>query len=148
MQRLSEFKDIDGIRLVSRLMLPIGRIVQNKQVKDMRTAAAKEGRDLTMLELASAMLEHGAGDVLEMLALLNREEPKEYHCNAATVLADVMQMFADPDLQALFGLQSKIPASSGSAPETIEAPETPPASFATSPPASSGKRKKPSGADM
>lgn len=147
MKRLSEFKDESGIILVSRLMLPIGRIVQNKAVLDARTAAKTEGRTLSMLELASVMLSNGAKDVMEMLALLNETEPEEFHCNAATVLSDVMQMFSDPDLGTLFGLQSSTPASSGSASENTEATPESDASSSMSKPASEKTPKKNSGGD-
>lgn len=148
MKRLSDFQDEAGIILVSRLMLPIGRIAQNRAVLQARTAAKAEGRDMSVLELASVMLSSGARDIMEMLALLNEEDPAEYHCSAATVLADVMKMFSDPDLQALFGLQSSIPASSGSASESTEGQKTPDASSPTAGQKPGGTRKKKSGGDM
>lgn len=147
MKRLSEFKDLDGIRLISKLMLPIGRIVQNKEVASARAAAKAEGRDLSMLELAGVMLESGAQDIMSMLALLNEEDPADYHCNAATVMADVLTMFGDPDMQALFGLQRQTTPSSGSASESTEGQKTPDASSDTAEPVSSGKQKKKSGKD-
>lgn len=148
MKRLSEFKDLEGIRLISKLMLPIGRIVQNKAVADARAAAKTEGRELSMLELVGVMLESGAQDIMTMLALLNETDPADYHCNAASVMADVLTMFGDPDMQALFGLQRQTTPSSGSASESTEGRATPDASSDTAEPASSGKQKKKSGKAM
>lgn len=148
MKRLSEFEDLDAIRLVSQLMLPIGRIVQNDDVKAARQAAKDAGRDLSMAELAGIMLEYGAQDILTMLALLNETDPAEYHCNAVTVLSDVLTMFGDPDMQALFGLQRQTPASSGSASESTEAQTTPDVSSGTAKPGSAKKTMKKSGKAM
>ena len=145
MKRLSEFRDLDAIKLVSQLMLPIGRIVQNNAVKAARKEAKDAGRDMSMAELASVMLEAGAEDLMTMLALLNETDPAEYHCNAVTVLSDVLTMFGDPDMQALFGLQRQTPASSGSASENTVAQPTPGASSGTVEPASRETAKKRSG---
>lgn len=145
MKRLSEFKDEAGIVLVSKLMLPIGRITQNRAVAEVRLRAKAEDRKASVLEMASAMLAEGAGDVMEILALLNETDPAEYHCTAASVLADVMTMFTDPDMQALFGLQRQTPASSASAPENTEARETSDASSDTAARDTAEEQRKSSG---
>ncbi len=142
MKRLSEFKDEAGIELVGKLMLPISRIVRNRGVFEARAAAKAEGRPLPMMELASAILSNAQAETIEILALLNEEDPSDYHFNAATVFGDVMQLFADPDFQALFGLQSKTTASSGSASESTEAPEASGAFSDTVEPESAKKQKK------
>lgn len=142
MKRLSEFKDEAGIELVGKLMMPISRIVQNKGVFAARAKAKAEDRPMPMMELASAILGNAQAETIEILALLNEEDPSSYHFNAATVFGDVMQLFGDPDFQALFGLQSKTAASSGSASETTEAPEASDASSDTAEPESGKKQKK------
>jgi hypothetical protein len=113
--KLSDFKDEKAIEVVANLLVPIGKIAANKE-----TAAAK-GK--SKLEFASAMLKNNAGDVKDMLAILNDVDPAEYHCSAASVLADLLDMLNDPELMQLFGLQSKTPASSGSASESTEGQE-------------------------
>lgn len=145
MKRLCEFEDLDAVGLIAKLLLPIGRLVQNDGVKEARRAAQEEGRTMPMVELAGLMLEHGAQDIMTMLALLNETDPAEYHCNAVTVLHDVLTMFGDPDLQALFVSQSKTLASSGSASASTEAPTAPPASSDTAEPGSGGRPRKKSG---
>lgn len=114
--RLSEFKDEQGIEVVAKLLVPIGKIAANA-----KNAPKKDG---TMLEFASAMLQNSPREVMEMLAILDGKDPASYHCNAGTVLVDVFNMLSDPELMMLFGLQRQNPASSGSASETTEAPET------------------------
>jgi hypothetical protein len=113
--KLSEFKDEKAIEVVANLLEPIANIAKNQA-----NQAAKGG---TKLEIASAMLKNNAKDVMTMLAILADEDPETYHCSAATVLADVLNMLTDTELMQLFGLQSKTAASSGSASESTEAQE-------------------------
>ena len=110
--RLSEFKDEKGIEVVAKLLVPIGNIASNP-----KNAKAKEG---SMLTFASAMFQNNKKDVMEMLAILDDKEPSEYHCNAATILKDLINMLSDPEFLALFGLQSQTSSSSGSVSENIE----------------------------
>ena len=145
MKRLAEFADEAGIVLVAKLMLPIGRLSVNPEITAERLKAADEKGNVGFLELASIMLQAGARDVMEILALLNEEDPAEYHCTAATVMGDVMQMLQDPDMQSLFGLQSETRASSGSASETTGARGTSGASSDTPQPDSGEKPKRRSG---
>jgi hypothetical protein len=105
--KLSDFQDEKAVEVVAKLLVPIGNIVQNKDV------AKKQGG--TMLEFVSAMLANNASDVKTMLAILNDVEPSEYHCSAASVLRDAMAMLSDPELLQLFGLQSETSTDSGSA---------------------------------
>lgn len=108
--KLSEFKDEKAVEVVARLLVPIGNIVRNRD-----NAKARGG---TNLEFASAMLENNPTDVKNMLAILNDVDPSEYHCTAASVIFDVLSVFADEDLMQLFGLQGRTKTSSTSASES------------------------------
>lgn len=105
--RLSDFHDEQAIEVVARLLEPISRIAGNAE-----NARAK-GDNLAAF--AGALLRNNPRDVMEMLAILSGKESADYHCTAASVLADVFQMLSDPELLRLFGLQSKTAVSSGSA---------------------------------
>lgn len=105
--KLSEFKDEKAVEVVAKLLVPIGRIVSNKE-----NAKARNG---TQLEFASAILANNPKDVMNMLAILNDADPKTYHCTAATVIFDVMNMLSDEELIRLFGLQRQTKTSSTSA---------------------------------
>lgn len=108
--KLSEFKDEKAVEVVAKLLVPIGRIVSNKD-----NANARGG---TQLEFASAILANNPADVKNMLAILNDKDPSEYHCTAATVIFDTMNMLADEELLQLFGLQRQTQTSSTSASES------------------------------
>ena len=108
--KLSEFKDEKAIEVVAKLLVPIGNIVKNRD-----NANARGG---TQLEFASAILANNPADVKDMLAILNDVDPAEYHCTAATVIFDTMNMLADEELLQLFGLQRQTQTSSTSASES------------------------------
>jgi hypothetical protein len=110
--KLSDFKDEKAIEVVAALLVPIGNIAKNKEISD--------AKGKSKLEFASAMLKNNAADVKDILAILNGKDPAEYHCSAATVLVDLLDMLNDPELMQLFGLQGKTAASSGSASESTE----------------------------
>lgn len=112
--RLSEFRDEQAIEVVARLMGPMSNIAANAQNAEARSRGAAQ--------FAAALLKNCPRDVMDILAILSGKEPEAYHCTAASVLADVLDMLSDPELTRLFGLQSKTEASSGSASESIEAP--------------------------
>ena len=113
--RLSDFKDEKAIEVVADLLVPIGNIARNEEV-----AKARKKKGGTLLDFASAMLKNNKTDVLAILAILSGQKPEEYHCSAASVLVDVMEMLNDPELMQLFGLRSKTAPSSGSASESTE----------------------------
>lgn len=117
MKRLSEFQDEQAIKVVAKLLVPIGNI--------MNTPGVESAEGKTVIEYASCMLEKCAKDVKDMLAILNEEDPKSFRCNAATVMRDVVTMFSDKELMALFISQSQTEGSktSGSASENIMAPD-------------------------
>ena len=108
--KLSEFKDEKAVEVVAKLLVPIGNIVKNRD-----NAKSRGG---TQLDFASAILANNPADVKNMLAILNDVDPAEYHCTAATVIFDVMNMLADEELLQLFGLQRQTQTSSTSASES------------------------------
>lgn len=112
--RLSEFKDEKALQVISDLLEPIGRIAANPE--------NAEAKDLGVFEFVSTILRNSGKDVMTMLAILNEQDPADYHCTAASVMMDVFTMLDDPELMMLFGLQRQTPASSGSASESTEAP--------------------------
>lgn len=114
--RLSDFKDEKAIEVVAALLVPIGNIAADKEMAEAQKSTKHMGAFVS-----TALTKHSR-DVMDMLAILDDQDPTEYHCNAATVLRDVMTMFSDPDILALFGLQRQTLASSGSASENTEAP--------------------------
>lgn len=134
--RLSEFKDEKGVEVVAKLLVPIGNIAADKEMANIQKDSVHMG------DFASLLLQKHPQDVMAMLAVLNDQDPEDYHCTAATVLVDVFNMISDPELMMLFGLQRQTAASSGSASENTEAPAPSPHSSATPAQSRNRHRKK------
>lgn len=115
MKKLSEFEGDAGIDLVADLMPYIYEIVSNPE-----TAKA---RSENILLFAQALLKNNKPAVKGILALLNETPVEEYKISAASILVDTLTMLNDDALMALFGLQSKKTACSGSVSENTKAPE-------------------------
>lgn len=96
--KLSEFKGEKGLEVVGKLLVPVTTIAQNKFVQQ----ASKKG----LSQMVSTALIKTPNEVREMLAILNDKSVEEYECNGGTVLLDVLSLFDDEALLALFGLQS------------------------------------------
>ncbi len=133
--RLSDFRDEQALEVIAKLLEPVGAIAANE-----RNAAARSGG---VFGFASALLQNNPREVLAIFAILNGEEPEAYHCSAAGLLYDLIELLGDPELLALFGLRSRTAASSGSVSENTTAEGTRKASSDTAPRAeSSGTRKR------
>jgi len=113
--KLSDFTDEKAIEVVAKLLIPMGNIAKN--------SANADAKGKNKIEFASQLLRNNAKDVMNMFAILHDVEPSEYHCNAATILMDTVEMLNDAPLMELFGLQSQTPASSGFASTNGEAQE-------------------------
>ena len=113
--RLSDFEDEKAIEVIADLIGPISTIAREiqKNKKD----------DMTVAQLVGFALKKCKKEAIQMFAILNDIPVEEYHCNGATILADMINMFSDPSLMQLFGLQSKMPTSSGSASVNTEVAE-------------------------
>lgn len=97
-KKLSEFEDNNAIVVTGKLLKPISRIAQNPDVSATKSS--------NILEFLSVAMENNAADIKEMLAILSETPADEYHCTAASVMADAVIMFSDTELLKLFGFQS------------------------------------------
>lgn len=113
--RLSDFKDEKAIEVVADLIEPISVIAQEIQ-------KSKKG-DMTVAQVVGVAIKKCKKEAIQMFAILNDIPAEEYHCTGASILSDMIQMFSDPELMQLFGLQSKMPTSSGSVSENTEVAE-------------------------
>lgn len=113
--RLSDFKDEKALEVVAALIDPICEIVQSPENK----AARKEAP----IKFVQSVLRNSPKAVMAMMAILNDEDPETFHCTSVSVVKNALEMFSDPDLMELFGLQSGTQPSSGSASETTEGQE-------------------------
>ena len=82
-----------------------------------------------MLAYVKPMLKHHSKEVVEILAILNKQPTEEYKAGLtlATLPLQVLELINDPEIQNLFHSQSQSPidlsAFSGSVTESTEAEE-------------------------
>lgn len=110
--RLSDFKDEKALEVVADLIDPITEIVKSSE----NVEASKKGT----LKFVQAAMRNTPKAVIEMMAILDDKKPENYHCTGVSVIKSAFDMFSDPDVMALFGLQGENRTSSGSASESTE----------------------------
>lgn len=106
--KLKDFSGAKGIEVVGKLLIPITKILGNPE----------NGREIAngnLLVQIAAFFRNNPSDVLEILAIMDDKDPKDYEITAQDALAKLLAWFDDPELLGLFGLQSQTATSSGSA---------------------------------
>lgn len=114
-----KYKEINGeeaLDVLADLMDPIEVIAKDKEL--VGQLRAKKYKEAAQLALRSYKAE-----VLTILALLNRENPKTYQPNILKIPLMLLEVLNDPDITVLFSQQAQNPeeTSSGPASENIEA---------------------------
>ena len=112
------YKDINGdeaLDVLADLMDPIETIAKDKEL--VRKLRAKEYKTAIQMALRTYKPE-----VLTILALLNRENPKTYQPNILKIPLMLLEVLNDPDITVLFTSQAQTPeeTQSGPASENIE----------------------------
>lgn len=113
------YKEINGeeaLDVLADLMDPIEVIAKDKEL--VKLLRAKEFKQAIQMALRSYKPE-----VITILALLNKENPKTYQPNILKIPLMLLEVLNDPDITALFSSQAQNPeeTSSGPASENIEA---------------------------
>lgn len=117
MKRLSEYKNEEAIILLADLIEPLAKIMGNEEL---RTAYKKGG--MTKAGLVAIAMKSNAKEVVQVLAILDGEDPEKYEITALQIPAKLMQALNDPDLMAFWKAQGQQmqSAPSTSAPETTK----------------------------
>ena len=116
--KLSEIKGEHALEVLADIMDPVGEMVKDEGFKNV----ARSGDRIATVKY---LLKSHGKNVIKILALINGEDPKTYEPTLVQLPLMVMELFEDPDVIRLFGLQeqSTVSASSGPATENIEASE-------------------------
>lgn len=116
MSKLSEIKGERALEVIADLIDPISRMLKDEVFK-------KKIQDGDKLDVVKYLLKSHKKDVLEILALINDEDPKTYAPSLISLPGMLMDLINDPDVMSLFESQSQSEqlASFGSATENIEA---------------------------
>lgn len=114
--RLSDIKGEEALDMLADLLEPIVEIASDKEI------TANMGKD-NMKAVKVAIKSHKKA-ITEILAILNRQDPKTYEPNLLELPAMLVDVFNDPELIRLFQSQVQIPqTSSGLATENTEVKE-------------------------
>ena len=114
--KLSDYKGEEALDLIVELLDPITKIMSDKQIADAYQKVSK-------LEAIKIAIKNHKTEVIEILAILDGEDPKEYEVNIFTLPVKILEILNDPELIKLFGSQGQTGGakSSGSVSENIEA---------------------------
>lgn len=114
--KLSEIKGEKALEVIGDLLDPISVMVMDPEFKKIIDSGNK-------MEVMKYLLKAHKKEVLTVLALINGEDPNNYEPSLVELPLMVMELFEDPNVMRLFGLQdqNKENASSGPATENTEA---------------------------
>ncbi len=118
--KLSEYKGEQALDMLADLMEPVATIMSDREIE--RIAKS----DLPKIKLVKAVIKNHKHEVIEILAILDGADPKEYaeKVNLFTLPVKLLEILNDPDLTSLFTLQGqKTETLSGSATESTEESE-------------------------
>lgn len=116
--KLSEYKGEKALDVLADLIEPATEIMTDTNIAN----AVKGGA--TKIQIAKTVIKNHKKAVIEIMAILEGESPKEYaeKVNLFTLPAKLLELFNDPELMSLFTSQGqkKGETTSGSATESTE----------------------------
>lgn len=114
--KLSDYKGEEALDLIVEILEPITKIMSDKQI-------AEAYQKVSKLEAIKIAIKNHKTEVIEILAILDGEDPEEYEVNVFTLPVKILEILNDPELVKLFGSQGQTGGakSSGSVLENIEA---------------------------
>ena len=116
---LFELENEDAVDMLADILEPACKIMANEEVQ--KAYRSKKPK----LLIIKTMLKECKESVVELLAIINGKDPKEYKCTIPSIIKDLLSLLNDENVQVLFQSQSQniIKTSSGSATENTEVEE-------------------------
>ena len=99
MKKLSEFKGRDATDLLGHLLLDVGDMMRNP-------ANSKAYKEKGAIGLVGSALIETPEAIVSLLARLNEVPVEQYEYNVVSLAKDAFEIFKDPELVQLFGLQN------------------------------------------
>ena len=114
--KLCEIKGEKALEVIANLIDPISDMLKDPELRPIVQSGNRS-------DIIKHILLNHKRNVITILALINGENPDTYEPTLLSLPIMLMDLFDDPDVMRLFGLQaqSKESASSGPATENIEA---------------------------
>ena len=110
MKKLSDFKDEKGIEIASEVLSVIMEMLADERNR-------KQEGEKNKFKMFTAFMRNTPDKMKEIFAILSEEDIKDYHCDGAEAMANMMILSNDPIILGLFTSQSQTgdAKSSGSA---------------------------------
>lgn len=117
--KLSDYRGEDALDILADLLEPATEVFGDKEF-------ARIYKTETIVKAVKYALKNHKSEVIEMLAVLDKEDPETYKPGLLTIPARLIEILNDPELVSLFTsqVQKKEKTSSGPAMESTEASET------------------------
>lgn len=109
--KLAEIKGQEAIDALADLIIPASEIFSDKKVVDLLKAKDK-------LKAIHVMLKNHSKAVIEMLAILEREDPATYQPSIVALPMKLLEFFNDPEVVRLFFSQEQTKDETSSSPVT------------------------------
>lgn len=101
--KISEYKGEQALDILADLIEPATAIMADKEISRMVKA------QMPVIKIAKLAIKNHKREVLEILAILDGEDPKDYaeKVNIFTLPAKLLEILNDPDVMSLFTSQGK-----------------------------------------
>ena len=98
--KLSQFENDEALELMADIMEPVADILADEEVKKIYQSEPK-------LKLAAYIMRNHKASITEIMARLDKKDPKTYRFNPVTLMAKILDLLNEPELINLFTLQLK-----------------------------------------
>lgn len=109
--KLSEIKGQEAIDVLADLMFPATEIFSDQRVVEL----IRKGEKIKAIQV---MLKNHGKSVIEMLAILEREDPATYEPSIVTLPMKLLEFFNEPEVMELFFSQEQTKEENSSSPVT------------------------------
>ncbi len=100
MKKLSDFKDKEGIVVASRVLAVIMDMLADKR------NFAMKGED-NAIKMFTTFMANSPDKMREIFAILSEQDVRDYHCDGAEAMVNMLLLANDPIVVGLFTLQSQ-----------------------------------------
>lgn len=94
--KITEFKNEDAIELLCDIIEPTAKILADKEMKK----AVEKG--CTKIDAIKIALKNNKGEIIAILAALNKTPIEQYECTVPTIIRDCLEIINDKELTDFF----------------------------------------------
>lgn len=104
MKKISEFRNEEALDLLVDIIEPTARIFGDAEL---RKAVLRKAKKIECIKIA---IKNHKSDVIEILALLDGEDPKKYDTGLVRIITKLLEVLNDEELSDFFKLQGQMVA--------------------------------------